>query len=104
METTVKNNNGITEIFFEGEMSILDAMNIKTKLLETVKDAKEIVINHEKTNDIDLTYIQILAAFSQTVKENNIEMKIIDSENKLLDKVLELTGMQYLFSTEQGVN
>lgn len=101
MEIIVNKTDQFIEVNLKGDLTILSASKIKDELLELSKAANKLILKHNETTEIDLSYCQILIALKNTMKKNNKELLIYDS-NELLERVAKTAGIENLIETAGG--
>lgn len=101
MEIVVNRTDQFIEVNLKGDLTILSSSKIKDELLILLKDTNKIILKHQETTEIDLSYYQVLIALQNTIKKNNKELLIYDS-NELLKRVGQTAGIENLIETAGG--
>lgn len=101
MELEVNKTEQFIEVNLKGDLTILSATLIKDELLKLSKDSNKLILKHQEATEIDLNYCQILIALQNTMKKNNKELLIYDS-NEMLKRVSKTAGIENLIETAGG--
>lgn len=86
-----KNNTGIVEAAVTGEMTIYSAAELKTGMVNNIKDCKGINMDLSAVSKIDTAAYQLLLAGRREAEKKNIPFKIIQPSQEVLN-IFELFG------------
>ncbi|MBU3888707.1 STAS domain-containing protein [Methylosinus sp. KRF6] len=75
-----------------GKQLISDAAEIREALLSALRQSADVVIDCSRTNDADLTFVQLLIASRRMARASGAELKIIAQPDSLIAEVLRRTG------------
>jgi anti-anti-sigma regulatory factor len=65
-EIEVEKQNSTVKIKLTGSLIIQDSPSIKEAILKSLNQTKSLMLNHEKVEEIDLSYLQILISLQKT--------------------------------------
>ncbi len=85
-----KNNPDTAMVNIEGELNLYSAEKIKAKLIEAMKDFKELDIHVRNVEEIDISFLQLLVSMSKAMKTGgkklSINMEVDDEMQGLLQR------------------
>lgn len=87
-----------------GEVDIYTSPEFKKKIIEIIETKTlNIVINGEELEYIDSTGLGALMSILKKVKENDLNIKIINLKPSIY-KLFDITGLNKVFNIENGEN
>lgn len=106
MDIEIVKSGDQTELLMSGNLTILEAVKIREELVHIAYSTTtaSVILDHTKTKEIDLSYLQILIGFSRLMEKMDKVVKINDCDNKLLNQIIELAGIKHLLKNEGGCN
>ena len=85
MATDSKGKKGIHRLRLEGEMTIYNALEIKTSILAALQKHKEVEINLAKVNEMDSAGIQLLLLAKREARNHNKSLRLINHSEATLE-------------------
>ncbi len=97
-------SDNILEIQPIGEVDIYTSPELKCKIYELIEEKKlDILINGDDLTYIDSTGLGILMGIYKKLKENNLNIKIINLKPNIY-KLFDITGLNKIFNIQEWYN
>ncbi|HBF87312.1 MAG TPA: hypothetical protein DDX39_01630 [Bacteroidales bacterium] len=85
-------NKLVASIAFDGNLVLSECNRAKEQLQSTIQKYKAFQISLEKAESIDLSFVQLLISFFETIVHDKKEIKMLKILNPNIKNILETTG------------
>lgn len=102
MSIRIEQDNGVTKVFVERNLTIYSAREMKKHLLDLLPVNETIDINLEGVGEIDTAGFQVLLLFKREAERLNKRL-ILSKTNTIVGEIINLMEMDGHFSAEQRV-
>ncbi len=94
---TVEINGDVEVISFSGNLDIRNSNDLKKKMLEYKPQKEKLKIVLENTDNIDLSFMQLLFAFLKKLKQEGKELEFSQNLDKEYEKIVKESGFFDVF-------
>ena len=98
----IKNDDGSTVITLSGNLTISNSEKIQQSLIEIFKTSKNISIEINEVENIDLSFVQLIYSLSMKSKIFGKNIKITSKFNKDLRLLIENAGFSELLNSQNN--
>jgi len=97
MFSAKKNRKGLCEVTLDGELTIYEAVELKSKFDKYLNKCKAMTVNLVAVSELDTACFQVLLMVERECKKNGIDF-IMNSHSPVVYDVLEIFNMESYFS------
>lgn len=85
MAAKSRTKNGVRQITLEGEMTIYNAVDTKSSLMDALRKSKELEINLSKVTEVDSAGVQLLLMTKREAGKNDIPFRLVNHSDAILE-------------------
>ena len=102
MQLTRIPGDGESILSLSGELTLLDAAELKTELLQALASSPRVVIDSRGLTDIDLAGLQLLFSDRQSALARGKALSIDPASSAVLTRQIERAGLAESFVSDAG--
>jgi anti-anti-sigma regulatory factor len=79
-------------LFLEGSLTVENSGNIKSLLKEALIVSDDVLLNHNKAQEFDFSYLQLLSSAYKTFKSLNKELSLAEGSSEEFNNLVKNSG------------